>query len=204
MGIAERKERERADMRRRIVDAAMKMFVEEGYEKVSIRNIADKIEYSPATIYLYYKDKDELLYDVQKEAFVSLADHFARSLTAAEPLERLMQLAWAYIGFYRENPELYDLMFIIKAPMNAEGEEEKWKNGDSAYDALYHLVAECIEKKLLRFQNPTIAAMSIWAFAHGLISLDLRSRLKVCKLPEKALNVSIDDAITEYLAAVRC
>ncbi len=204
MGIAERKERERADMRRRIVDAAMAMFVEVGYEKVSIRNIADRIEYSPATIYLYYKDKDELLYDVQKEAFTELAAHFAHNLTAADPIERLVQLAWAYIGFYRANPELYDLMFIIKAPMNAEGEQEKWKNGDSAYDALYHLVAECIEKKRLRFADPTTAALSIWAFAHGLISLDLRSRLKVCKLPEKALNISIDDAIRAYLEVIKC
>lgn len=204
MGIAERKERERADMRRRIVDAAIKMFVEEGYEKVSIRNIADRIEYSPATIYLYYKDKDELLYDVQKEAFATLAAHFARNLTAADPLERLEQLAWAYVDFYRHNPELYDLMFIIKAPMNAEQEKEKWENGDSAYDALYNLVAECIEQKKIRFKDPTIAAMSIWAFAHGLISLDLRSRLKVCKLPDKTLNVSIDDSIRDYLDVVRC
>ncbi|WP_220100720.1 TetR/AcrR family transcriptional regulator [Chitinophaga oryzae] len=203
MGIAERKERERADMRRRIVDAAIKMFVEEGYEKVSIRNIADRIEYSPATIYLYYKDKDELLYDVQKEAFLTLADHFARNLTAADPLERLEQLAWAYVGFYRENPELYDLMFIIKAPMNAEHEKEKWENGDRAYDALYNLVAECVKAKKIRFTDATVAAMSIWAFAHGLIALDLRSRLKVCKLHDNELNIGMDDSIKAYLEVIK-
>ena len=54
-------------MKKLIIDAALRMFVEDGYEKTSIRNIADKIEYSPGTIYLYYKDKDELLYAVQKD-----------------------------------------------------------------------------------------------------------------------------------------
>ena len=64
-------------MRRKILDAAFEMFVEVGYERTSIRAIAEKIEYSPATIYLYYKDKDELLYEVQREAFDLLAKSFA-------------------------------------------------------------------------------------------------------------------------------
>ena len=55
MGVTERKERERQEMRQRILDAAQQVFVEEGYEKASIRNIAERIEYSPATIYLYFK-----------------------------------------------------------------------------------------------------------------------------------------------------
>jgi AcrR family transcriptional regulator len=53
MGISDRKEREKQEMKQLIIDAAMRMFVEDGYEKTSIRNIADKIEYSPGTIYLY-------------------------------------------------------------------------------------------------------------------------------------------------------
>ena len=66
MGIAERKEREKMEMHDRILQAATVMFLEDGYEKTSIRNIADKIEYSPATIYLYFKDKDELHQDDMK------------------------------------------------------------------------------------------------------------------------------------------
>ena len=89
MGIAERKERDRVEMRQRIIDAAIQMFLEEGYEKTSIRNIAEKIEYSPATIYLYYKDKDELLYDVQGQAFEKLYQTFRDEATAKDPFKRL-------------------------------------------------------------------------------------------------------------------
>ena len=105
-------------MRQNIIEAAISMFAEEGYDKTSIRRIADKIEYSPATIYLYYKDKDELLYDVQKVVFDQLFATFKKEVTATHPFERLEQIAYSYVDFGRKYPELYDLMFIIRAPMN--------------------------------------------------------------------------------------
>ncbi|RFS26412.1 TetR/AcrR family transcriptional regulator [Chitinophaga silvatica] len=200
MGIVERKEREKAEMRRRIADVAIKMFVEEGYEKVSIRNIADKIEYSPATIYLYFKDKDRLLYEVQTEAFHKLTDHFRDKITDKDPFKRLEQLAMAYIGFAWENPELYDLMFIIKAPMNAIPEEERWEGGDGSYLALLDLVNECVEKKVIKYTDPNLAAMSMWAFAHGLISLQLRGRcLKATSYTVEDLPQVIEKAAREFL-----
>src|SRR5258706_10982902 len=108
MGITERKERDRVEMRQRIIDAAIQMFLEEGYEKTSIRNIAEKIEYSPATIYLYYKDKDELLYDVQGQAFEKLDLAFHEKATAIDSLKRLEQILFTYVRFGKNNPELYD------------------------------------------------------------------------------------------------
>jgi AcrR family transcriptional regulator len=61
MGIKERKELEKQKMRKLILDNAMKLFLEKGFENITIRHIAEKIEYSPATIYLYFKDKDEIM-----------------------------------------------------------------------------------------------------------------------------------------------
>lgn len=204
VGIIERKEREKAEMRRRIVDVAIKMFVEDGYEKVSIRNIADKIEYSPATIYLYYKDKDQLLYDVQTEAFATLATEFLQKVNSRDPFKRLEQLAHAYLEFSRNHPELYDLMFIIKAPMNAVMDEEKWKNGDPAYDALYNLMQECIDKKLVKFKNATVGTLSVWSFAHGFISLNLRGRcVKVSGVSDEDMPAVMDEAIKEYLRMIK-
>nr|WP_307735092.1 WHG domain-containing protein [Chitinophaga nivalis] len=189
-------------MRRRIVDAAITMFVKEGFEKMSIRNIADMIEYSPATIYLYYKDKDELLYDVQAEAFETLAREFESKITEADPLKRLAQLSWAYVEFARNHPELYDLMFIIKEPMNSVNKDENWKNGDRAYDALQDLVTECIEKKLIRYTDPMVATLSFWGFAHGLVSLNLRCRLKVAQIEEAEIKDKIDACIKAYLEII--
>jgi len=78
MEVTERKEREKTEMRELITAAAMKMFLEDGYAKTSIRGIADAIEYSPGTIYLYFKDKDELLYEVQADAYGRLLEVFQK------------------------------------------------------------------------------------------------------------------------------
>jgi AcrR family transcriptional regulator len=99
MGITERKEREKTEMRQRIIDASIEMFLQEGYEKTSIRNIAEKIEYSPATIYLYYKDKDELLYDVQGQAFEKLYQAFKANAKSKDPMKRLEQIMLTYVRF---------------------------------------------------------------------------------------------------------
>ena len=203
MGIAERKERDRVEMRQRITDAAIEMFLQEGYEKTSIRNIADKIEYSPATIYLYYKDKDELLYDVQGQAFEKLVEAFREKARANDPFKRLEQIMLTYVRFGKANPELYDLMFIIRAPMNVMEEKELWTNGHDSFGFLVQCITECIENKRIRFDNVMIAALSVWAMGHGLVSLDLRCRFKVMDMDEEAVTQAIEQSIQEYLKLIK-
>src|SRR3569832_2821861 len=144
MGKAERKERDSVEMKRRIIDVALKMFVEEGYEKTSIRNIAEKIEYSPTTLYLYYKDKDELLYDVQKECFEKLDAEFLKKAKAEDPFERLKQICHTYVRYGIDNPELYDLMFIIRSPMNVVEDKELWTNGMDCMEFFLNCLEQCI------------------------------------------------------------
>ncbi|HEY9245546.1 MAG TPA: helix-turn-helix domain-containing protein, partial [Candidatus Methanoperedens sp.] len=72
MGIKERKELEKQEMRKLILDTAMRLILEKGFENVTIRHIAEEIEYSPATIYLYFKDKDDIIYTLHREGFEKL------------------------------------------------------------------------------------------------------------------------------------
>lgn len=202
MGISERKEREKQEMRRRILDVAMNMFLVDGYDKTSLRNIAEKIEYSPATIYLYFKDKDELFYEVQKDAFQKLNEVFAQHVTAAEPLARLRQICHTYVQFGIANPELYDLMFIIRAPMNVVEEKEMWDNGTDAFDFLVQTLTVCIEQKLIKYTDPMIAALSVWSMGHGLISLNVRCRFKVMQMSDEDVANSINLSIEEFLRVI--
>lgn len=202
MGIVERKEREKQEMRQRIIDAAMHMFLEEGYNKTSIRNIAEAIEYSPATIYLYYKDKDELLYAVQKEAFDKLLETFEKEATATDPLLRLEQIGKSYLRFGMDNPELYDLMFIIRAPMNVD-EHIHQTNGRDCFSIVMETLGECIEKGLLRYEDPRTAMLSFWSIGHGLVSLVVRCRLKVLELAETDIDDLLRKVIDEYLNLIK-
>jgi AcrR family transcriptional regulator len=201
MGVTDRKEREKTEMRELITATAMRMFLEDGYAKTSIRSIAEAIEYSPGTIYLYFKDKDELLYEVQGEAYGRMFEVFKNEVISPDPLERLRQLGRAYINFGLENPELYDLMFIIRAPMNVDEEIHK-ANGGNCFSFLIDCVNNCVSKKLLRLADVQQASLLVWSTAHGLVSLNLRCRLKIMEQPEENMAQILIASMDAYLAAV--
>jgi AcrR family transcriptional regulator len=201
MSITDRKEREKQEMRKLIINAAMEMFAQEGYEKTSIRNIADKIEYSPATIYLYYKDKDELLYEVQREVFQLLYEALVADITAADPFDRLRQLLFSYINFGFNHPDLYDLMFILRSPMKAVEDDDDWANCAQAYQLLLTGIQECIDQ--LRYEDVGTAALAIWSCGHGLISLYIRERIKVAQIPEDQVKETILKTVETQLNLIR-
>src|SRR5688572_12368349 len=99
MGIAERKEKQKQEIRKMILDASMKLFVEEGFENVSIRKIAELIEYSPTTVYLYFKDKDEILFELHEIGFRKMAEYNADLWEIQNPLLRLFKMGENYIRF---------------------------------------------------------------------------------------------------------
>ena len=203
MGIAERKEREKQEMRRKIIDAAFEMFVEVGYERTSIRAIADKIEYSPATIYLYYKDKDELLYEVQRAAFDLLAKKFAPLEAIRDPFQRLEALGNSYLDFAIANPQYYDLMFILSAPMNVIKENMLWENGCDAYEFLLTTIADCIEEKCIRYSDANLGALQAWSMVHGLASIYLKNRFMVMDITPEQAAEGMRLAFREYLHHIR-
>src|SRR5436190_10555635 len=114
MGVAERKERHKEELKKEILEAAKSLFTQGGYDATSIRNIAEKIEYSPATIYLHYKDRDEIMHALHQEGFKMLVSYLSVIGTIADPFERLKAMGRAYIKFAMENPDMYDLIFVLK------------------------------------------------------------------------------------------
>ncbi|MFD2572559.1 TetR/AcrR family transcriptional regulator [Spirosoma soli] len=176
MGITERKEREREEMRQLILSAAQKLFLENGYEKVSIRNIADAIEYSPATIYLYYKDKNELLFALHQFGFAKMVQEFSPLFSITDPFERLVEMGRSYIRFAVENPELFDLMFIMTAPID-KLDKENWVEGDRSFGLLVQVVQDCMDAGVFQPRDTRVVAMMIWSAIHGYTALYLRKRL---------------------------
>src|SRR5438876_11145747 len=113
MGVQERRARQKEGVREEILDAARTLFVKEGYEHVSIRKIADKIEYAPGTIYLYFRDKAEILDRICEETFAKLLLKMnAIKQDTAPPLDKLRRGLRTYIQFGLENPNHYVVTFI--------------------------------------------------------------------------------------------
>jgi AcrR family transcriptional regulator len=174
LGVKERKARQKKFLRQEILDAASELFVKEGYENVSMRRIADKIEYSPTTIYLYFKDKAELLEQVCQETFARLRQVLARiAELPGDPIERLKRGLVAYVKFGLENPHHYRATFMMPIP---EGfDEEKYANPDSpgmqAFDFLRRRVYDCMAVGRFRKLDPELVSQTLWAGVHGVTSL---------------------------------
>ena len=120
MGSTERRQNHRASLRREILDAASRLFVEEGYQRLTMRRLAERIEYSPTTIYLYFKDKDELLRAVCDETFSQLAGKLERlQKTSGTPLGYLREGLRTYVDFGLANPNQYTVTFLRPIPVVA-------------------------------------------------------------------------------------
>ena len=103
MSIIERKKREKEEMRRTILDAAKEIFLEKGFRSASIRNIAEKIEYSPGTIYLYFDDKDAIFHALHEDGFQRMLAMMQPLQHVADPMERLVAMGRVYMEFAYNN-----------------------------------------------------------------------------------------------------
>jgi len=111
MGVKERQEREREGVREKILDAARELFVAEGYQHVSIRKVAEKIEYSPASLYGYFPSKDDLFFALAEEGFRKLFE-FTNQQLPDDPIEALREGFLRYYRFSRLHREYFELMFL--------------------------------------------------------------------------------------------
>src|ERR1700730_552944 len=96
MGIAERKERQRAELREQILAAARQIVLDEGFEALTMRKIADAIEYSAATIYLYFENREAIGHQLCAESFEHLLSYMTTAASVADPVERLFTIGRTY------------------------------------------------------------------------------------------------------------
>lgn len=174
MGTQQRRAREKEALRQEILDAARELFVKEGYENVSMRRVAEKIEYSPTTIYLYFEDKASLLYAICEETFAKLAKRMeAITRDNQDPIEALRAGCRAYVDFGLKNPNHYKVTFI-NHPQHPRDDQRHLKEtsmGMKAYGNLRAAVEACISAKKFRETNVEAVTQLIWAGEHGITSL---------------------------------
>lgn len=177
MGIEERRQRERDEVRERILDGARELFVECGYEGVTMRKVAERIEYSPTTIYLYFADKETLFRELCNADFRKLAASFQSVALISDPMERLRACARTYIQFAMDHPNHYRLMFMAEIPVDPPEEILALKGNPSedAYAFLLTIVTSAIEAGafLPEYKNAHLIAQTLWAAVHGVASLEI-------------------------------
>lgn len=112
MGSKERQLRAREATRRAILDAALELFVADGYAQVSIRNIANRVEYSPGAIYSYFSSKDDIFFALAEEGFQLLGAARIAAAPSDDPLEEVRRAFWRFYEFSKDHPEYFALVFL--------------------------------------------------------------------------------------------
>jgi len=178
MGVKERREREKSETRDKILDAARELFVNEGYEGVSMRKVAEMIEYSPTAIYVHFADKEELFRELCHQDYARLAQVFQSSVMSNEPIERLKQIGAIYIDFGVRHPNHYKFMFMTPHPPHEPDELDREMMGNPEMDAYAFLkwaVQQAIDAGCFReeLRDAEIVSQTLWASVHGVISLQI-------------------------------
>src|ERR1044071_1909494 len=149
MGIKERQGRDREAVRRAILDAARDLFVREGYQNVSIRKIAERIEYSPAAIYGYFPSKDDIFFALAEEGFHllgaprALIDEGTRAGLAA--IERVRTIFWHLYEFSRDQPQYFALMFLDRSVPRISREYERFALARERKGHIVREIAACAD-----------------------------------------------------------
>jgi len=186
MGIAERREREKEALRTRMVEAARDIVSERGLDALSMRAIAERVEYSPATIYLYFRDKDELLREVVHAGFRRMGDYVRAEMQEvgpqAGPLERHRALGRAYARFALGNTAYFRVMFELPTVAQVSRPEDCQDPDPAAVDAnawatTVETVREGMEQGLIHAECAEEGAVIAWGLIHGLTSLYLSGHL---------------------------
>jgi AcrR family transcriptional regulator len=179
MGIRERQERDREAVRRSILDAARELFVAEGYQNVSIRKIAERIEYSPAAIYGYFPSKDDIFFSLAEEGFRLLGHPRDRvSLDGLPPIDRVRAIFWHLYQFSREQPQYFALMFVDRLMPRISREYERFAFAREIKQQIIAEIEKCIASGALPASIDATAAMrALGAGILGVAVMQVSDRL---------------------------
>lgn len=192
------------NLRRRILDTTRHLLLQEGYQNLSMRKIARAINYSATSIYLYFDSKDALLHaliDEGMEQLYGVLEEVAAK-HSEDPVVRLEALCRQFITFGLENPEYYEVMFLLHPEYMERYPAEKYRRARRNLDLIAVALSEGAACGLFELDDPRISASAVWASLHGAVSLLLAERLDVRIDREAFIQRTIEQTINGYLKGV--
>jgi AcrR family transcriptional regulator len=179
MGIRERQERERTAVRQAILGAARDLFVSEGYRNVSMRKIAERIEYSPAAIYSYFPSKDDIFFALAEEGFRLLSGFGMKAFEhSTDPYTRLRLGLWAFYEFSKVYPQYFELMFTDRSVPSLSQDFQRFEFVHETTAAAEADIRACIERGQFSAKlDPAAALHVLWVGMLGAATIGLAQRL---------------------------
>ena len=200
MSREERQQLARETTRRAILDAALELFIADGYAQVSIRNIAAKVEYSPGAIYSYFTSKDEIFFALAEYGFRQLGARQHRGAPSDDPLDDVRAAAWRLYEFSKEQPQYFALVFLDRRVPRVSREYERFAFISEMRNRVLAQVQRCIaEGAFPGTTHAEVALRLLWAPIFGIAVLRLSHRLA----PAEDADALVRDAIDTTIAGIR-
>jgi AcrR family transcriptional regulator len=198
MSITERKQRQKDEVRASILDSAWEMVVTEGWQSLSIRKIADAIEYSVPVIYSHFENKDAILLEFNRKGFQLLAEQMvAAKAGKPDPRQQIFAMGHAYWSFAFLNREYYQLMFGLGIPTC----EAVRKIPEMAHfnEAITGSIKALTPPNRQSEVDPFLKFQSFWSMLHGLVSINMMGR------PDQQSGLSelvLNDVICSFIKGI--
>ncbi len=194
MGSKERRGRERSEQRQRILDAALGIISKEGFAALSMRKLADRIEYSPASIYLYFENREQLARELGEAGFRDLLVVLQDAAGGRDPVDALHAAGAAYVEWGLGNPELYRLIFMGDSEFMtaAFGNQHPDSAGARAYAFLCDLATRLQGDESIEGLATVELAELIWMTLHGIVSLRITCVALRLSAPDKLVRLATE------------
>ena len=188
-------------LRQKILDEAIGTICREGIERITMRALAEKLGYSPATIYLHFKNKEDLTNEVATHGFLRLEEIARPVLEMDDPVEAVSEGLRRYVDFGLTNGELYRLMFREFPP--ASWADAATDRTDEIWALYRKLFQRGMERGAFRRSDPDVAIAMLWAACHGFVELALSERMPPRQTPETGLAAMRDALVDDRIRALR-
>jgi AcrR family transcriptional regulator len=197
LGVKERQGREREAVARGILDAARDLFIADGYRHVSIRKIAEKIEYSPAAIYSYFPSKDDIFLALAEEGFRVLFTSKPDLSAAATRVDAIRTLLWHLYTFSKEHPEYYALMFLDRSVPRISADWERFGFVREMKSEIAGLIQQAVDTgEFAPGTDPHAVFRILLAAIHGATTMRLCDRLEPGEDGDGLAGATLEAAIT--------
>lgn len=186
-------EEKESSLRDQILQISRDLLFNDGYQSLSMRKIAGKIGVSATSIYLHFKNKDELIHTLIEESVDDLSAFIENHVNRQSGcIDRFKATVQSYVEFALNNPEKYEIIYIVQPFKMSRFPKEKFRKIRRSYEWLADVLIECVNEGLMILEDPLLAAYSVWAQVHGIVSVVLSQRLDARINKECFINESIE------------
>ncbi len=187
-------------LREEILDVSKRILIKNGFSKISMRKIAKEADVTATSIYLHFKNKDDLLLALIEDSVEHLNAELMEALDPGKDVIRQLEdLARAYLHYALEHPQAYEIIYMVRPEEMPKYPREKFQQIRSSYEFLAGIIQKGVDQQVFAVDDPLISAYTLWAQMHGIASVILNKRLDTRIPVEKFIEQAIDHIIQGFI-----